>query len=55
MGYSAMMPPGDLQSMTVDGVIGGVGGILVFLPQICILFFALSLLEERAIWRAPRL
>jgi len=30
----------------VDGVIGGVGGILIFLPQICILFFALSLLED---------
>jgi len=27
-------------------LIGGVGGILVFLPQICILFFALSLLED---------
>ena len=42
----AMLPPGDLQSMMVNGVIGGVGGILVFLPQICILFFALSLLED---------
>ena len=41
-----MLPPGDLQSMMVNGVIGGVGGILVFLPQICILFFALSLLED---------
>jgi ferrous iron transport protein B len=40
------MPEGDLQSLLVDGVIGGVGGILVFLPQICILFFALSLLED---------
>ena len=42
----AHMAPGDLQSLLVDGVIGGVGGILVFLPQICILFFALSLLED---------
>jgi ferrous iron transport protein B len=42
----AMLPPGDLQSMMVNGVIGGVGGILVFLPQICILFFVLSLLED---------
>jgi ferrous iron transport protein B len=40
------MAAGDLQSLLVDGVIGGVGGILVFLPQICILFFALSLLED---------
>ncbi|HVU27125.1 MAG TPA: ferrous iron transport protein B [Verrucomicrobiae bacterium] len=37
---------GDLQSLLVNGVTGGVGGILVFLPQICILFFALSLLED---------
>jgi ferrous iron transport protein B len=43
---SAHMAPGDLQSLLVDGVIGGVGGILVFLPQICILFFALSILED---------
>ena len=40
------MPHGDLQSLVSDGVVGGVGGILVFLPQICILFFALSLLED---------
>lgn len=39
-------PAGDLQSLLVNGVIGGVGGILVFLPQICILFFALTLLED---------
>ena len=43
---TAHLPAGDLQSLLVDGVIGGVGGILVFLPQICILFFALSLLED---------
>lgn len=43
---SAHMAEGDLQSLLVDGVIGGVGGILIFLPQICILFFALSLLED---------
>jgi ferrous iron transport protein B len=36
----------DLQSLLVNGVVGGVGGILIFLPQICILFFALSLLED---------
>jgi ferrous iron transport protein B len=42
----AHMAAGDLQSLLVNGVIGGVGGVLVFLPQICILFFALSLLED---------
>lgn len=34
-----------LQSMIVDGLIGGVGGVLVFLPQILILFFFVALLE----------
>lgn len=43
---SAHLPPGDFQSLVVNGIIGGVGGILVFLPQICILFFVLSLLED---------
>jgi ferrous iron transport protein B len=43
---TTQIPPGDLQSLLVNGVIGGVGGVLVFLPQICILFFALSLLED---------
>ncbi len=40
------LPAGDVRSFVVDGVIGGVGGILVFLPQICILFFILTLLED---------
>ncbi len=40
------LPPGDLTSLFVDGIIGGVGGVLVFLPQICLLFFFLSLLED---------
>ena len=43
---ASVLPAGDLQSLVSDGVVGGVGGILVFLPQICILFFALSLLED---------
>ncbi|MCA9234291.1 MAG: ferrous iron transport protein B [Planctomycetales bacterium] len=40
------LPAGDFQSFVADGVIGGVGGMLIFLPQICLLFFALSLLED---------
>ncbi len=43
---AAKVPAGGLQSLLVNGVIGGVGGILVFLPQICILFFTLSLIED---------
>jgi ferrous iron transport protein B len=35
-----------LGSLVADGLIAGVGGILVFLPQICILFFCLTLLED---------
>lgn len=34
-----------LKSLLVDGIIGGVGGVLVFLPNILLLFFAISLLE----------
>ena len=45
-GISRLLPDNDLRSLLVDGVIGGVGGILVFLPQICILFFFLALLED---------
>ncbi|HBQ64539.1 MAG TPA: ferrous iron transport protein B [Clostridiales bacterium] len=35
-----------LQSLLLDGIVAGVGGILVFLPQILLLFFFLSLLED---------
>lgn len=40
------LPAGHLHNLVVDGVIGGVGGVVVFLPQIMILFFLLSLLEQ---------
>jgi ferrous iron transport protein B len=40
------MPESDFRELLVKGVIGGMGGMLVFLPQICILFFCLSLLED---------
>ncbi len=40
------MPDNDLRDLLVKGVIGGMGGVLVFLPQIGILFFCLSLLED---------
>lgn len=43
---SETLPAGDLNNLLVDGVIGGVGGVLVFLPQICLLFFFVSLLED---------
>jgi ferrous iron transport protein B len=40
------MPPGVLTDLLVDGMIAGVGGILVFLPQILLLFLFISLLED---------
>lgn len=40
------MPEGALRSLLIDGVIGGVGSVLVFLPQIFILFFFISILED---------
>jgi len=42
----AVMPAGPLRDLCVDGIIGGVAGTVVFLPQICLLFFLLSLLED---------
>lgn len=43
---AAILPDGQLQSLLVDGVIGGVGGVLIFLPQIILLFFFIFLLES---------
>lgn len=40
------IPEGPLQSMVVDGIIGGVGGVLSFVPLIIILFILLSFLED---------
>ena len=39
-------PAGDLRDLLTDGVIAGVGGVVVFLPQILILFFFIGLLED---------
>ncbi len=41
-----LLPQGWLRSLVVDGVIAGAGGVLVFLPQILILFFFILVLEE---------
>ena len=42
----ASMSDGPLRSMLVDGIIGGVGAVIVFLPQILILYFFISLMED---------
>ena len=41
-----MLPEGALRSLLVEGVIGGAGGVVVFLPQILILFFFVAVLED---------
>lgn len=40
------MPDGDLRDLITDGIIPGVGGVVVFLPQILILFFFIGLMED---------
>lgn len=40
------MPEGALKAMLIDGVIGGVGSVIVFLPQILILYFFISFMED---------
>jgi ferrous iron transport protein B len=42
----ASLPDGPLRSLLVDGIVAGVGSVLVFLPQILILFFFILLLED---------
>ena len=43
---NGLLPEGPLRSLLVDGVIAGAGGVIVFLPQIVILFFFILVLEE---------
>ena len=45
-GVKAVMPAGPLRALLADGVIAGVGSVIVFLPQIVILFFFIILLED---------
>lgn len=40
------LPEGPLKDMLADGVIGGVGGVIVFLPNILILYFCISFMED---------
>jgi len=43
---SLQMPDGILKDLLIDGIIGGIGGVIVFLPNILILFFFISLMED---------
>ncbi|MFN7021476.1 MAG: ferrous iron transporter B [Phycisphaerales bacterium] len=42
----AWLPEGAVRELLANGVVGGVGATVVFLPQICLLFFLISLLED---------
>ncbi|HOR39033.1 MAG TPA: ferrous iron transport protein B [Paludibacteraceae bacterium] len=41
-----VMPEGALRDLIVQGIIGGVGGVIIFLPNIMILFFFISIMED---------
>ncbi|MBC7834776.1 MAG: ferrous iron transporter B [Phycisphaerales bacterium] len=45
-GVRAVVPEGPVQELLADGVVGGIGATVVFLPQICLLFLLISLLED---------
>ncbi len=42
----AVMPPGDFTDLIAEGIIPGLGGIVIFIPQIAFLFLFISILEE---------
>lgn len=43
---NAQLPPGPFTNLIAEGIIPGLGGIVIFIPQIAFLFFFISLLEE---------
>jgi ferrous iron transport protein B len=45
-GVGKILPPGDLESLLETGVVGGVGAVVAFLPQICLLFLFIGVLED---------
>lgn len=45
-GVKNIFPPGDLRDLLTDGIIAGVGAVVIFLPQILILFFFIGLLQD---------
>lgn len=45
-GVTTVLDAGPIRDLLIDGVIGGIAGTVVFLPQICLLFFMISLLED---------
>ena len=51
---ASRMSPGMLRSLITDGVIAGVGGVLIFLPQIALLFLFLCSWRTVGTWPGPR-
>ena len=45
-GVDALLPPGALRDLLADGVIGGVGAVIVFLPNIMVLYLFISFMED---------
>ncbi|MFK7946424.1 MAG: ferrous iron transport protein B [Saprospiraceae bacterium] len=45
-GVKSIMPESLFRSLLTDGLIAGLGGVLIFIPQIAILFFLIAILEE---------
>lgn len=45
-GLSSIMPAGMLKDLLIQGVIGGVGGVIIFLPNILLLYLFISLMED---------
>lgn len=46
MVVNKIMSPGPLKDMIADGIIGGVGGVIVFLPNLLILYYCISFMED---------
>ena len=44
-GVDKLMAPGPLKDLIIDGIIGGVGGVIVFLPNILLLYLFISFME----------
>ena len=42
----SVLPDGPVKDLVCDGIIGGVGGVIVFLPNILILYFCISFMED---------
>ena len=45
-GVTGVLPPGPLEGLLVDGVVAGVGNVVVFVPQIALLFLFIAVLED---------